>query len=1134
VEAVSALPVITTQPGGLTLNAGATGVLNVVASSTEPLAYQWRKGGIAIAGATGSSLVIGPAQSADAGSYSVAVTSVIGTVLSTAAAVKVNAPGATGVAPSSIAGRAVDLTILGASFPFEVGEKYRLLLSSSGDTYGTVELTGATTGNFGQMAYRKTGPNSALLESIYERVGLTLVTSVYFTSSTTGFYTITEPAAPGEYETGAFRLYNGQASASVKGTTFDVQVQAGRYPFAASGSYKLKTDPINNTYQIYGGNGVPPSSGTYVYTPGESGNSSLALQDSLSGESRTQTLSWDSSSTGAYLVRDSLYGAYQAGTFTVEAVVLPPVITTQPSGLTLNAGATGVLRVVASGTAPLSYQWRKNGVAISGATAASLTLNGVSEFSAGTYDVLVTSNAGSVTSTQAILKVILPVTIVQQPAPLSSALGASGSLTVTVIGTPPFTYKWKKDGVVLPAATAETLFFKSVAAGDFGVYTVEVSNGAGQVTSAEAAFSMSSKVVITSQPASVSTRTGAAATFSVVATGTPPLSYQWKKNGVAIQGATRASYTVPSANASEVGGYEVFVYNAFGDATSVTARLNIGGEKGISLLSTPGQPQNGALTLVKGTAGGVPFSIDSVDAQAASTTYQLLRFSGAGAPLPTGASGLIPSGGTLSVPLRSFAETGTYAIEYIRQYAEGSPALRVLSEPFDVDVLSFEAAAGVYELLLEDSNQAIPDGATYRGALLVTVTKSGAVSGKLLYNEATELFGAEDPTRRLYTPVTRSFSGVFSPSQTELQKLVCTPKLGVGAQAGRQQLSLELDFTTSPASLSASVVDRASVPLETVAEGAHSSAPAVTRNLTKLVGTTEVETANLSAAVARYNVGSSHQVGNTEGPGLSPRALLLAQVLASGRVVWTSRLEGQSGSGTAGLRLNQEGALVAPFYEGRLKSSGKLHQSNSLLAAFQLEPLADGLWGIRASVGFADGFIERQSSHVTKTTAKAAYSESFEATALDTKDFNWSCVAQLDLSASNFCVWNGSTKTGLFQHFSLTQAAASESTPRICTLQLEDPTEGTPYSWSVSISNTGAIRVTPLSTGQPTLSLRLDKMRGEFTGSYVSATDKTRRTLVGTAILDPTEDLLRAQGWVEVNALPATKSAAWKLELVQP
>jgi hypothetical protein len=1134
VEAVSLPPVITSQPGGITLNAGATGVLSVVASSTEALTYQWRKGGVAISGATGSSLVIGPAQSADAGSYSVAVTSGVGTVLSNAATVKVNAAVATGVAPDSISGRAVELTVLGASFPFEVGEKYRLLLSSSGDTYGIVDLSGATTGNFGQMTYRKTGPNSGLFESTYEGVGLSLVASVYFTSNTTGFYTITEPAVPGNYETGAFRIHNGQAPSSIRGTTFDVRIQAGSYPFARSGSFKLKTDAAGNTYQIYGGSGVTSSSGTYVYTAGEAGKSSIILRDSITGESRSQTLSWDSSSTGAYVVSDSEYGAYQAGEFTVEAVSRPPVITTQPSGLTLTAGATAALSVVASSTdALLVYQWRKDGVAILGATAASLLLSNVSELSAGSYDVLVTNASGSVTSAKAGLKVIMPVTIVRQPNQFFAAPGKSASLSVSVTGTPPFTFRWRKDGVVMPAATSGTLFFSSVTQGDFGSYVVEVANSAGSATSAAAAISLGSGAVIAAQPVSVNTRAGAAATFAVVAKGTEPISYQWRKNGVPIPEATRSSYTVPVATALEIGAYEVFAYNEFGSATSSKAMLDIAGNQGISLLTTPRQPVNGTLTLVKGTAGSVSAAIDPVDTQTARTTYQLLRFFGGGSPKAVGVSALVPSSGTMSVPLRSLVESGTYALEYIRQYTDGSPAVKVVSEPFSVEVLSFDSAAGVYEMLLGDSNQAIPDGATYRGALQVTVAKSGSVSGKLIYNEAPELYGAADPSCRVYTPVTRAFTGVFATSQTT-NVLVCHPKLGVGAQVGRQRLSLELDFTTSPVSLRASVVDRISVPAEIAEEGALSAAPAVARNLTKLAGMTDIQTADMSTAVGRYNIGSSFHVETNASPGLDRRALILTQILASGRVLWASRIEGHSGSGTAGLRLNDEGALVASFFEGRQTSTTKLHHSNSLAAALQLDSLPDGRWTLRSSVGPANGFVERQSSHVTKSNGRAEYTGAFEDGALETKDFNWSCAVQLDLSAENFCVWNGGTKAGLFRHFSLTQADAAESTPRQLTIAIEDPAEGTAYSWRVSMSSTGAVRVTPQFGGQPNLTLRFDKLRGEFSGSYIGPSDKLRRTMIGVAILDPAEELLRAHGWVELNAIPATKTAAWKLELAQP
>lgn len=80
-----------------------------------------------------------------------------------------------------------------------------------------------------------------------------------------------------------------------------------------------------------------------------------------------------------------------------------PAITAQPASQTVNAGANVTFSVTASGTAPLTYQWRKGGNPIGGATASSYVINGAATNDAGSYDVVVTNGAGSVTSTAAIL-----------------------------------------------------------------------------------------------------------------------------------------------------------------------------------------------------------------------------------------------------------------------------------------------------------------------------------------------------------------------------------------------------------------------------------------------------------------------------------------------------------------------------------------------------------------------------------------------------------------------------------------------------------------------------------------------------------------------------------------------------------
>jgi hypothetical protein len=92
-------------------------------------------------------------------------------------------------------------------------------------------------------------------------------------------------------------------------------------------------------------------------------------------------------------------------TLTVNSVTVAPTITTQPASQTVNAGANVSFTVVASGTAPLSYQWQKNGTSISDATSATLTLSSVTTDSAGSYTVRVSNTAGSVTSAAATLTV---------------------------------------------------------------------------------------------------------------------------------------------------------------------------------------------------------------------------------------------------------------------------------------------------------------------------------------------------------------------------------------------------------------------------------------------------------------------------------------------------------------------------------------------------------------------------------------------------------------------------------------------------------------------------------------------------------------------------------------------------------
>jgi len=82
--------------------------------------------------------------------------------------------------------------------------------------------------------------------------------------------------------------------------------------------------------------------------------------------------------------------------------------------------------------------------------------------------------------------------------------------------------------------------------------------------------------VITSQPASQIVSTGQTAAFSVTATGTPPPTYQWQKNGVNITGATSSSYMTPATTTADSGEqFRVTVSNTVGNITSNSAALTV-------------------------------------------------------------------------------------------------------------------------------------------------------------------------------------------------------------------------------------------------------------------------------------------------------------------------------------------------------------------------------------------------------------------------------------------------------------------------------------------------------------------------------------------------------------------------------
>jgi hypothetical protein len=278
---------------------------------------------------------------------------------------------------------------------------------------------------------------------------------------------------------------------------------------------------------------------------------------------------------GSYTVGVTNFAGSVTSAVATLIVGVLPLITTEPQSQTVTVGYPALFSVVASGTEPLSYQWNLNGTALVSATNSALALNTVRPADAGSYTVVVTNFAGSVTSAVATLIVNVPPLIISEPQSETVTVGQSASFSVVASGTEPLSYQWSLNGTALPGATNSALTLNTVQPSDAGSYTVVVTNSVSSVTSAVATLIVNVPPLITTEPQSQTVTVGHPALFSVVASGTEPLSYQWNLNGTALASATNSALTLNTAQPSDAGSYTVVVTNSVSSVTSAVATLTV-------------------------------------------------------------------------------------------------------------------------------------------------------------------------------------------------------------------------------------------------------------------------------------------------------------------------------------------------------------------------------------------------------------------------------------------------------------------------------------------------------------------------------------------------------------------------------
>ncbi len=819
-------------------------------------------------------------------------------------------------------------------------------------------------------------------------------------------------------------------------------------------------------------------------------------------------------------------------------VNVPITVTTQPSSVTVLQGASVVFSVSATGTAPITYQWRKGGVNITGATSASYSIPATVGGDAGSYDVVLINAAGSVTSAPATLTVNVPITVTTQPSSLTVNQGAAASFNVSATGSAPISYQWRKGGVDISGATSASYSIPTTVSGDAGSYNVVLTNAAGSVTSTAATLSIITPPLI-SRPSNLQLAVDSSGTLTAQVQSATPFSYYWKKDGVQISstfvggiilfsgvsGSGTATAGSPislqllNVNDRSEGDYTLVVTNAFGPVESGSANVTVNFSKAKILEAfLPKAGVNYDLRAYdNGTFSGFPNpavneSIVLNVRGPAGMTYAWSFISGTLA-------------GGAQAKLKSTSSTLNFASEFPQPPGYYKCTVGALGGGVYTSIKFYVAAfgpealipgAGTYEGLLESSDTAVGDGAKFRGLVNLTLTNRGSVSGVVRYTEASPLSGGS-LWQRVYRPLSQSFVSKLTPVNGSQNRYSCTPQLGVGVNAALRDLTLEFDCSTTPIGIQARLRDHGSIATGIRADGAISQVNRFNRIGAGLPS-------GFEGAVGRDIV-----LSDTVASGTSRSQMYsLVQVLASGRAIWTTRMPGYTGSSSAYLGAIDGTRLEGHVCEFQLVRSPTTFVSENVFGRLVVALEQDGKWKTTFGHGQTDAAVERQSSRLMISGSSAVapvFQSDFFA-----QGTNWTGATRIDFSAGNGLRWIKATGSAL-------PAFLTANTPM--RLRVTDPLKNSvgnsvSYAWDITLLTNGIVTrplpVTESGVTPPTLTLRLDSVTGQWTGSY-SPANGVRRVLtgaVGSVQSSPTE---RSRGWVELSGeVPVLRLGTWKLE----
>ncbi len=357
------------------------------------------------------------------------------------------------------------------------------------------------------------------------------------------------------------------------------------------------------------------------------GNSAKGYANRLTDSTAPKAQWWNGSRSGLVFRDFSAVG--QSMYFIIGSNQPVPVIVAQPTNQTVFSGGLASLSVGVSGFPPFGYQWFKAGQALGDGTAATYSITNVQPAQAGDYQVVVTNTYGAVTSSVATLTVVVTVPLEfalnnstlrwttgsglpwygqadvshdQQAAARSYFVGDAQQtwLRTTTNGPGTLTFWWmvssEPDADVLSfTATGGSVTNRLQISGqvDWNLQTVFVPEGpvtlqftyskdadtsigvdAGFVDQVSFTPGATAPYIVT-QPVGGNILAATPFALSVKAGGTPPLSYQWRRDGAELPGATTSALLLPSPGAGDAGVYSVKVSSPYGTITSADAYLAI-------------------------------------------------------------------------------------------------------------------------------------------------------------------------------------------------------------------------------------------------------------------------------------------------------------------------------------------------------------------------------------------------------------------------------------------------------------------------------------------------------------------------------------------------------------------------------